>query len=69
MAKCMLKPVRIRAGLANPPPPFVTNRVECVNSLLKLETQRKMNAAEFANKAQELAENQRKNVSWSVIVT
>ena len=69
MAKCMLRPVRIRAGLGNPPPPFVTNRVECVNSLLKLETQRKMNVAEFANKAQELAEKQRKNVSWSVIVT
>ena len=39
MAKCMLKPIPIRTGLANPPQSFVTNRVECANNLLKLETE------------------------------
>ena len=34
----MLRPVRIRAGLGNPPKPFFTNRVECGNSMISSET-------------------------------
>ena len=41
MKKHLLKPVRIDAGLGNPPSRYVSNRVECVNSLLKRETERK----------------------------
>jgi hypothetical protein len=41
MKKHLLKPVWIDAGLGNPPSRYVSNRVECVNSLLKGETERK----------------------------
>ena len=41
MKEHLLKPVRIDAGLGNPPTRYVSNRVECVNSLLKRETERK----------------------------
>ena len=33
----LLKPIRIRAGLGQPPKPFYSNRVECSNSLLSSE--------------------------------
>lgn len=41
MKQHLLKPVRIMAGLGNPPKRYVTNRVECVNSLIKRETEHK----------------------------
>ena len=33
MKKCMIKSVRVASGMGSPPTQFVTNRVECLNSL------------------------------------
>ena len=37
MKKCMIKSVRAASGMGSPPKQFLTNRVECLNSLLKRE--------------------------------
>ena len=68
MAENMLKPVRIKAGLGTPPTTFVTNRVECINALLKLETNRKsLDISHFADRAKELVERQQRNVRWAIV--
>ncbi|KAK3749032.1 hypothetical protein QZH41_006225 [Actinostola sp. cb2023] len=64
----LLKPVRIAAGLGDPPKPYVSNRVECVNSLLKRETERKESPVDaFAKMMQDLVERQARNVRWAII--
>ncbi len=69
MINSMLRPIRIRAGLCNPPPQFTTNRVECINHLLSDEANgQSQNLPKFAKTARDLVERQRKNVEWAVIV-
>ena len=40
MKKCMIKSVKTASGMGSPLKQFVTNRVECLNSLLKYEAGR-----------------------------
>ena len=64
----LLKSVRIEAGLGNLPRRYVTNRVECVNSLLKREVNGKESKVdEFAATMQEMIERQNRNISWAII--
>ena len=68
MEKKMLKPVRIRAGLGQPPRPYYTNRVECANSLLSSETGHKeLPVNEFVASMRALTERQARNVRWAII--
>ena len=46
--KCLLKPVRVAAGLGNPPNKFTTQRAEAMNNILKEEVdRRKVDQAEL----------------------
>ena len=64
----MIRPVRIQAGLGNPPLQFTTNRVECVNHLLSDEADgQPQNLPQFTKIARTLVERQRKNVEWAII--
>lgn len=64
----MLRPLRIRAGLGNPPKAFFTNRVECGNSLLSRETDHTESPVDsFVAKMQRLCERQARNIHWAVI--
>ena len=68
MEKKMLKPVRRRAGLGQPPKPYYTNRVECANSLLSSETGHKeLPVNEFVAAIRALTERQARNVRWAII--
>lgn len=63
----MSKAIRSKAGLGFPPVKFTTNRVESMNQLLKLETEKmKMTVYDLAIKIQELVERQQRNVTWAV---
>ena len=63
----MSKAIRSKAGLGSPPVKFTTNRVESMNQLLKLETEKKkMTVYDLAVKVQELVERQQRNVNWAV---
>ena len=65
MKECMLKTVRIRAGLGTER--FTTNRAECVNSLFKRETGGPLKINEFVSRAQELVERQERQIRWAII--
>ena len=65
IANHMLKPVRMQAGIGNAQ--FVTNRVECINQLLKAETGGPLSVSNFAVSAHNLATRQKRNVEWAVI--
>ena len=68
MEKKMLKPVRIRVGLGQPPRPYYTNMVECANSLFSSETGHKeLPVNEFVASMQALTERQARNVRWAII--
>ena len=68
MEKKMLKPVRRRAGLGQPPKPYYTNRVECANSLLSSETGHKeLPVNEFVAAMRALTKRQARNVRWVII--
>ena len=68
MEKKMLKPVRIRVGLGQPPRPYYTNRVECANSLLSSKTGHKeLPVNEFVGRMRALTERQARNVRWAII--
>jgi hypothetical protein len=68
MEKKMLKPVRIRAGLGQPPKPYYTNRVECANSLLSSETGHKESSVnKFVASMRALTERQPRNIRWAII--
>lgn len=67
MKSYMLKPVRAKSGLGNPPKKFTTNGVECVNSLLKKETNHALPADQFVAKVSNLVDRQKKNVEWALI--
>ena len=64
----MLRPVRIRAGLGNPPKPFFANRVECGNSMISSETGHTESAVDkFVGHVQGLSERQARNVRWAIV--
>ena len=67
MKNCMLKPLRISAGLGNPPQPFTTNRVESINNLLKKETNGPLPVNQCVQKIKQLVERQQRNVRWAII--
>ena len=68
MEKKMLKPVRVRAGLGQPPKPYYTNRVECANSLLSSETGHKESSVnKFVASMRALTERQARNIRWAII--
>ena len=64
----MIRPVRIRAGLGDPPVQFTTNRVECINHLLSDEADgQPQNLPQITKIVRALVERQRKNVEWAII--
>lgn len=64
----MLKDVRRNAGLGDPPSTFTTNRVESINSILKLETnKKKKDVYSFIKIVQETVERQQRNIEWAMI--
>lgn len=66
MSQCMLKSIRISSGLGDKA--FTTNRIEAINSILKLETERKkMDVMEFVNCIHEVVKRQERNIEWAVI--
>ena len=67
MKNYMLKPLRIAAGLGNPPQPFTTNRVECINNLLKQETNGPLPVNQCVQRIKQLVERQQRNVRWAII--
>lgn len=67
--KCsMIKEVRTSAGLGSPPMRFTTNRVEAMNSILKLDVDGKKNdVTDVAISIQKIVERQQENVLWAII--
>ena len=66
--RTMLKPVRVSAGLGNPPQPFYTNDVESHNNVIKLHT--KYTAQElpqFVEKMKALITTQRNEIERAVV--
>lgn len=64
----MLKPVRIRAGLGQPPKPYYSNRAECAKSLLSSETEHSESSVnEFVARMRALTERQARNILWAFI--
>ena len=56
MKKYMIKSVRAASGMASPPKQFVTNRVECLISLLKREAGRNVSVDQLVESIQKLVE-------------
>ena len=68
MKSSMIKEVRTSAGLGSPPMRFTTNRVEAMNSILKLDVDGKKNdVTDVAISIQKIVERQQQNVSWAII--
>lgn len=58
----------MKAGLGCPPKEFLTNRVGCVNSLLKREVNHKETTVDrFACAMHDLIKRQANNIRWAVI--
>ena len=67
MKKCMIISVRTASGMGSPLKQFVTNRVECPNSLLKCEAGRNVSVDQLVESIQELVERQQRNVEWALL--
>ena len=67
MKKCMIKSVRTASDMGSPLKQFVTNRVECPNSLLKCEAGRNVSVDQLVESIQELVERQQRNVEWGLL--
>ena len=64
----MLKSVRIKAGLGDPPQPFYTNGVESQNNVIKHQIKyTSQESPQFINSMQEMVVCQRKEVERAVI--
>lgn len=64
----MIKGIRKEYGLGEPPRQFTTNRVESINQLLKLETNKEQKDVYAFKKCMEDAVKcQQRNVEWAVI--
>ena len=58
----MIKSVRAASGMGSPPKQFVSNRVKCLNSLLKREAGRNVPVEQLVESIQELVERQQRSV-------
>ena len=67
MRDSMLKSIRTNAGLGDPSRNFNTNRVESLNSLLKLETNGPLPINKYVEKIKKLVERQQRDVIWALI--
>ena len=67
MKKCMMKSVRAASGMGIPLAQFITNRVECLNSLLKQEAGSNVPVDQLVVSIQELVERHQRNVEWDLI--
>ena len=64
----MLKSVRIKAGLGDPPQPFYTNDVESQNNVIKHQTKyTSQELPQFINSMREMVVCQRKEVERAVV--
>ena len=67
MKKCMIKLVRAASGMGSSRKQFVTNRGECLNSLLKREAGKNVPVDQLVESIQELVERQQRNVEWALL--
>ena len=67
MKECMIKLVRAASGMGSSRKQFVTNRGECLNSLLKREAGRNVPVDQLVESIQELVERQQRNVEWALL--
>ena len=67
LKKCMIKSVRAVSGMGSPLAQYITNRVECLNSLLKREAGRNVLVDQLVESIQELVERHQRNVEWALI--
>ena len=66
----MLRPVRIKAGLGNPPESFTTNASESINAVLKNEVEYKKNdVPAFLDKLQAVISEQQREVERAIVNT
>ena len=64
---CVLKPVRVKAGLRNPPTSFLTNFVESINNMLKMESGKEHQVDIFVKNIWNLVEHRTRNITWALI--
>lgn len=69
MIKCsMIKSVRRNTGISYSELRFTTNRVESINTKLKLESERKkMDVCDFTGVVEKAVERQQRNMNWAII--
>ena len=68
VADHMVRDVRSRAGLGNPPDPFYTNAVESMNKVLKQAIHyQKCELPDFVRKMQDVIENQKQEIQQAII--
>ena len=68
--QAMLRPVRLRAGLGNPPESFTTNASESINALLKNQVEYKKNdVPAFLDKLQAAISEQQREVERAIVNT
>lgn len=64
----MLKPIRMSAGLGNPPEPFYTNDVASLNKVIKHQVKYKsQELPQFVLSMKEMIENQKKDIEKAII--
>ena len=63
----MIESVRAASAMGSPLKQFVTNRVECLNSLLKREAERNVPVDKLVESIQELVERQQSNIEWALL--
>ena len=66
--QAMLRPVRIRAGLGNPPSSFTTNASESINALLKNQVEyKKSDVPVFLEKLRDAIDEQQRKVERAIV--
>ena len=63
----MIKSVRAASCMGSPSKQFVTNQVECLNSLLKLEAERDVPVDKLVESIQELVQRHQRNMEWALL--
>ena len=59
----MIKPIRVKAGLGNPPIEYHNNCPECMNNVIKMKVDRKRNSIDdFCSKMKSLVQEQRNHL-------
>ena len=67
MEHYMLKSVKVKAGLGNPPTSFSKNRIEPINNMLKVELGKEQPVDVFVKNMRNLVERQTRNIIWTLI--